>query len=187
MKAIFLDIDGVLNAFGTDKNTRSKSRCGNLLGIDKDKTKRLAKIIEETNAILILVSSWKNGWQPKRRYQVYSDFENNYHAKYLDNHLKKKGNLILTDKTKERDSNYRGKGIKDYLISHPSITKWIVIDDEIFIDYQKEGILPHLIKTNSTYGLTDDDAVAAIDMLNNQTIGPYEAAPAIKKEDNYGN
>ena len=92
MKAIFLDIDGVLNNFSTDKQTRSKSRCGALIGIDKDKVKRLAKIIEKTNAILILISSWKMGWEPKGNYTV-DRFNSNYHAKYLDNHLKKKGKL----------------------------------------------------------------------------------------------
>ena len=50
MKAIFLDIDGVLNCNGVNGKGRSKSRCGAFLGIDKDKTQRLAKIVRETNA-----------------------------------------------------------------------------------------------------------------------------------------
>lgn len=176
-KAIFLDIDGVLNAYGTDEKTRSKSRCGSYLGIDKDKVQRLAKIVKETDAILILTSSWKVGWEPKGRYSVdrYDIYTpaTNYHAKYLDAHLKKKGKLTLADKTKERNLEERGMGIKAYLLAHPEITEWIVLDDEIFSDFQRRGIMPHLIKTNPYYGLTDEDAEAAIKMLKGQIIGPY--------------
>ena len=92
----------------------------------------------------------------------------NYHAKYLDNHLKKKGKLILTDKTRERNLNQRGMGIKAYLIQHPEITDWIVLDDEIFYDFYERGIIPHLIKTNPVYGLTDVDAAEAIQILNKE-------------------
>lgn len=101
----------------------------------------------------------------------------NYHAKYLDNHLKKKGKLILKDKTRERDLRYRGSGIKAYLAQHPEITDWIVLDDEIFIDFKEQDILPHLLQTNPLYGLTDDDAEIAIKMLKGQIQGPYKGGP----------
>jgi len=84
--------------------------------------------------------------------------------------LKKKGNLIITDKTKEKNPNRRGMGIKTYLILHPEITNWIVLDDEIFPDYQEYNILPYLIKTDSLIGLTDENAATAIQMLNNATL-----------------
>ena len=174
-KAIFLDIDGVLNNCSTDKKTRSKSSCGSYVGIDKDKTKLLAKIVKETDAILVLSSSWKIGWEPKGDYNKESAY--NYHAKYLDNHLKKKGGLVLQDKTRERNLNERGMGIKAYLILHPKITNWIVLDDEIFADFQIRGIMPHLVKTDPLTGLTDECAEAAIKMLNNQIQGPYYADP----------
>ena len=167
-KAIFLDIDGVLNSYGEN----SKSKCGNYVGIDKDKVKRLAKIVQETDAILILTSSWKMGWEPKRKYTVYKygiyEPATNYHAKYLDNHLKKKGKLVLTDKTRERNLAERGNGIKAYLTQHPEITDWIVLDDEIFADFDEEEIIPHLILTDPDLGLTDTDAAEAIKILNRE-------------------
>lgn len=61
-------------------------------------------------------------------------------------------------------------GIKAYLMLHPEITNWIVLDDEIFSDYQEYNILPHLIKTNASIGLTDENAETAIQMLNNVTL-----------------
>ena len=141
----------------------------------------MAKVVKETNAILILSSSWKIGWEPKSHYNVdkYDIFTyvTNHHAKYLDNHLKKKGKLILKDKTREKDLRYRGMGIKAYLTQHPEITDWIVLDDEIFIDFKEQGILPHLLQTNPLYGLTDDDAEIAIKMLKGQIQGPYKGDP----------
>ena len=114
-KIIFLDIDGVLNNYGNYSVPHSKSHCGKMLGIDKDKTKLLAKIVQETKAGLVLTSSWKIGWEPNKK--IYDP--HNYHAKYLNNHLKKKGNLFLIDKTKEKDPSRRGMGIKTYLATHP--------------------------------------------------------------------
>ena len=163
MKAIFLDIDGVLNC------SSSKSRCGSLLGVDKAKVKILAEIVDSTGADLILSSSWKVGWEPKGRYSAYDE----PHAKYLDAHLKKKGGLVCKDKTRERNLAERGMGIKSYLLLHPEYTEWIVIDDEIFGDYPSRGILPHLIKTDAAKGLTKKDADAAIKMLRGEIIGPY--------------
>lgn len=165
-KAIFLDIDGVLNCYN------SKSRCGNCLGIDKDKTQILSKIVKTTSADLILTSSWKIGWEPYPHYKqlerqgIYDFYISWSHAKYLNNHLKNKGNLTCKDKTRETDLRNRGQGIKEYLDLHPEYTKWIVLDDEIFEDYSKYNILPHLIKTNPEYGLTEKDADAAITILN---------------------
>lgn len=174
-KAIFLDIDGVLNCYGVDAATRSKSRCGNYVGIDKDKVQRLSRIVKETDAILILSSSWKVGWEPNGAYDKYSP--SNFHAKYLDNHLKKKGGLTITDKTRERNLALRGMGIKAYLMAHPEITNWVVLDDEKFVDYEERDIFPHLILTHPCYGLTDEDAEAAIKMLKDEIKGPYIADP----------
>ena len=57
MKIIFLDIDGVLNC------QKSQSKCGGLIGIDDKKVKVLRKIVESTNAKIVLCSSWKSGWE----------------------------------------------------------------------------------------------------------------------------
>lgn len=69
-------------------------------------------------------------------------------------------------------------GIKAYLTLHPEITNWIVLDDEIFIDFEERGIMPHLVKINPIYGLTDNDAETAIKMLNSQVIKPHTTTPA---------
>lgn len=55
MKVIFLDIDGVLNC------VTSKSYCGMYVGVDADKIRRLARIVEETGAKIVLSSDWRDG------------------------------------------------------------------------------------------------------------------------------
>ena len=67
-------------------------------------------------------------------------------------------------------------GIRAYLTQHPEIKDWIVIDDEVFYDFKQYKILPHLIHTDSQFGLTDAEATAAIMMLNGKITGPYEAS-----------
>ena len=56
MKVIFLDVDGVLNT------KYSKSRCGRFIGIDKDKVAQLKRIVDETDAEIVLSSTWRLGY-----------------------------------------------------------------------------------------------------------------------------
>ena len=168
MKAIFLDIDGVLNSYSTNSVYRSKSRCGSITGIDKDKVRRLATIVEKTSAKLILISSWKTGWVPNKHYNIHEEDILFPHAKYLDNHLKKKGGLRIYDKTKEKDPMMRGSGIRDYLQAYPEITEYVVLDDEIFPDYKECGIFPHLVLIDGCFGLQDSDISHIINILNGE-------------------
>lgn len=149
MKVIFLDVDGVLNC------GESKSRCGCFIGIDDKRVKLLKEIIDRTNAKLVLVSTWKFGWEPINKEM------NDEGARYLDRKMKKQ-KLTVMDKTYDRGWN-RGYGITQYLANHPDIEEWIVLDDEEFSDYEEEGILPHLIKT-SFYddGLTQEHVEKAV-------------------------
>ena len=56
MKVILLDVDGVLNCWGTRERI-----CG-LVGIENRLVKRLAQIVAFTGAEIWLISSWKNSW-----------------------------------------------------------------------------------------------------------------------------
>ncbi len=85
-------------------------------------------------------------------------------ADYLDKRLAEEGLKIL-DKTEGSVAD-RGAGIVDWLSEHP-VESWIVLDDEIFPDYEECGIMPHLVKT-SFYdgGLKDKHTELAIKILN---------------------
>lgn len=153
MKVIFLDIDGVLNC------QNSQSRCGGYIGIDNDKVKRLRKIVEATNARIVLVSSWKSRWE-----REYKDDQNEL-ANYLDRKLKRE-RLYILDKTKDSVWN-RGEGIIWWVGTH-NVENFIILDDEEF-DYADCGIISRLVKT-SFYGdgLRDEHVELAIDLLTEQ-------------------
>lgn len=160
MNIIFLDIDGVLNC------TTSISCCidddGRIIkGIDSDKVKRLAKIVEATDAEIILSSDWKDGWNK------YYTGQKPSHIKYLDNHLYKKGKLIIKDKTPDtnKGSWFRGEEILTYLRIHSGIDNYVILDDTFFDDFANKEIEEHLVLTNREVGLTDDDVKNAIKIL----------------------
>lgn len=160
MKVIFLDIDGVLNC------ATSKSYCvedgGRVIkGIDSDKVKRLAKIVEATGAQIILSSDWKDGWEK------YYTTSKPSHAKYLDNHLYKKGKLTIKDKTPNTHKGtwFRGSEILTYLGTHQDIENYVILDDVFFDDFANKEIKEHLVLTGYKVGLTDADVEKAIKIL----------------------
>lgn len=169
---IFLDVDGVLNC-ETSKSYVTTEDGQTLTGIDKDKVKRLASIVMATGADIVLSSSWKNGWYTSDGF-LFSSTTLSNHAKYLRNHLYKKGKLFIRDKT---PSSYRGRGyeILFWLKTHPETKAWVVLDDEEWHDfYEYDEIMRHWVKTDYNVGLTDDNATAAIQILKGQLLGPFE-------------
>ena len=153
MKAIFLDIDGVLNC------SDSKSECNGYVGIDNVRIRRLKHIIDETGARIILISSWKEFWYKN----LYDKILQDELANYLDRKFKRE-RLIIFDKTNDIDDS-RGSGILQVLAKY-NIESFIIIDDEEF-DYEKLNLIHHLIKTEySGGGLTEELAQIAIDKLN---------------------
>lgn len=152
MKVIFLDVDRVLNDSG------SNSRCRGVIGIDDNKAKLLSKIVYNTKSVLVLVSSWKIHWE-----RWYKD-EQHELGNYLDRKLKRQ-RLYILDKTTHYGSE-RGKEISEFLQKH-KVEKWIVLDDEIFKDYDNYNILPHLVKTDFyNGGLKECHIEKAIELLS---------------------
>lgn len=164
MKVIFLDIDGVLNA-NEDFGGRSKSNPSihGILGITTTRIKRLKQIIDKTDAKIVLTSSWKEAYINNTKYHI------DIYGRYLREKLRK-SDIYIFDTTldyESKGSEYRGTGIKAWLAAHKNVTNWIVLDDEIFCDYDKD-IIAHLIKTSYQTGLTDELVNKAIDMLNQE-------------------
>ena len=157
MKLIFLDIDGVLNC----KYSKSRIPNSNIIGIDDDKVELLKKIIDscDEECRIILTSSWKHSWYKKDKSNQNKD------ANYLDEKLNKY-NLKIYDKTIDESWN-RGRGIRDYLDNcKEDISNFIVLDDNIFKDYEEEKIMDYLILTDILHGLIDYFVDKAIEKLN---------------------
>ena len=165
-KVIFLDIDGVLNSWG------SKSHCGIFTGIDRDKTRRLAKIVNETGASIVLSSSWRHDWIPDHKYREHIDiYTAPYVGKYLKNHLWKKGGLTAIDKISRigEFDTYRDQEILKYLADHPHIKYYVILDDAPFLfDLTNPAIVNHIVLTDDKEGLTDKEAETAIQILSSE-------------------
>lgn len=154
MRVIFLDVDGVLN----DIHSRTRSPSG-FIGIDDDKVRVLRQIVKQTGAKIVLTSTWKREWDaiPELREPE---------GVYLSNKLWRRG-LCILDKTDDAgDPSLRGAGIQRWLQSHGNVSSWLVLDDEIFPDYEKEGIMSHLVQTHfRNGGLSEDHILKCIEIL----------------------
>ena len=151
-RVIFLDIDGVLNDAATDEYTPA-----GFMGIDGYKVKLLHRIVEATDASIVLTSTWKTEWS-KYEELLAKD------GAYLNIMLAEEGLQIL-DKTTDQVID-RGAGISRWLNEHPDIESWAVVDDEVFPDFKEHDILPHLVKTNFYLGLTQENVEQCIKILN---------------------
>ena len=156
MKVIFLDIDGVLN----DKKCRARAPSG-CRGVADAKLKLLREIVLRTDAKLVLTSSWKKYW--KKEEATDPDML------YLMKKLKRFG-LSIYDKTEDTFWAERGKGIHLWLTDHRDTTAWVVLDDEVFPDYETYKISKHLVKTEFLHGrdggLQEEHIEQALVILN---------------------
>lgn len=178
IKAVFLDVDGVLNWIG------SKSMCVAdgipYLGIDSNKVKRLSKIIKTTDAKIVLTSDWG------RQFNIGAYKQETKHSQYLSNKLRKEG-LRVYDKIDWNNfqRRQRGAAIMDWVERHPNLESWVVLDDEWFWVYDKEPIRERFIhcfnqcgsptKDHEKYcGLTESLADHAINILLGQESGTFQ-------------
>lgn len=164
MKVIFLDIDGVLNSekyfidnhesiklFYKDniynKNNVELLVKRQLMDIDCEKLFLLKEIINETDAKVVIISTWKKLF-------IFPQIV----VKLNEIGIPVVG--FTTDSVVDR-----GAGIKKYIREH-AISKYAILDDDIFDDYDDE-IISKLVKT-SFYngGLQEDDCKKLIRILN---------------------
>ena len=173
MKVIFLDIDGVLNTSETfikRKQDWEKTGIWNL-EIDEFRVEYLKRIIDETEAKVVLSSAWRR------------DFEN-VSGKVIPIHEKgealqnilKKYDIELYDILRKGYSLLREDLITIWLNEHPDVESFIIIDDAT--THLKRFIGKELIKTSfladgvmlqnmdDCMGLCEDHIDIAIKKLN---------------------
>ena len=154
-KAIFLDIDGVLNLFGDSYKTNSVAFDTHfqetITRMEFHLVKRLEYIINETNADVILISAWD--LDSAKRVLQQNDFK----------HLNKiKSKLYSPD---------RVEGILEYIRDN-NITDYIVLYDQIDIP-KALNLSPKEDRNswvgtiiNPAEGLTNEAATYAVKLLN---------------------
>ena len=159
MKVIFLDFDGVLN------HVKSKSRVtfedGVYVGLDKNKLRNLAKIVQETDAKIVLTTTWRD------HYEIGAYKQSNRVGKYVNNKFRDLG-LKIYDKVRDGKRFDRGRDAKAWLDEHPEVTEYVAIDDEdIGYMIEWDTFKNHFVKTLwDGNGLTENCANAAVRILN---------------------
>lgn len=166
-KAIYLDIDGVLNYAGC------KSRCGVYLGIDAKKVKLLKRIVDATGAKIVLSSDWKDLFvlHKTAKYQPY------HTGKYLVRKLRKQGLYIKDTIPRSFEWQDRGLAILEH-IKENNIKDYVILDDKYFKGFNDPPLNLHFIKTFDFHGeefggLTERLVPIAIDILNGEKQGIY--------------
>lgn len=146
---ILLDVDGVLNSnefakYCLEEEGYDPFDCDDL---DPRAIRNLKRIVEETSASIVLSSSWR--WDKKDLDAVKKQLKA-YGLELYDT------TIMDTMKTLSRTDE-----IKLYLDEHPSITKYVILDDvEI-----KEPLADHWVRCLFKNGLTKKLADEAIEIL----------------------
>lgn len=148
MKTIFLDIDGILVL---DNTGEPHSEHAN--PFDKDCVKVLNEILNETNAIIILSSTWKKVWDLKRL-----DFIFKFNGVV-------KSPLDITD-----DLNNREKEITEY-VSRNNVSDFIILDDVHMDIFPKQ-----FIKCSTAEGLKQEGIKEKAISILKKSLRPVKSA-----------
>jgi hypothetical protein len=160
-KIIFLDIDGVLSPRWWNSDKQS-DKYGCLF--DAKAVANLAKIVEETEADIVISSSWKNiglvelqnMWRDRGLPGKIVDITPDYMS----------DELLLKEDSSNMDYLYeRGSEIQGWLLLHgDDVGRYVIIDD-------MDDILPeqlsHFVQTDPEFGITIDDVKKIVHLLNN--------------------
>ena len=158
MKAIFTDVDGVLNTYKTKEMFRG------YIGIDIKRLEKLKEIVDATGAVIVLSSTWRLGYNK-------DGHELQDHAEYVKEKFDSVG-LKIYDVTPDLGHNgiYRGQEIKQWLSEHEDVENFIIIDDENF-DFSYEKLGSRWIQTQyyrGDGGIQPKHVKRAIKMLNEE-------------------
>lgn len=148
MKVIFLDVDGVLNAYSTNVCTKSGVQF-----VEDNLIEKLKRIIDKTGVNVVLSSDWRYD-------RNYEEFNGDYLE--LKNKLAEYG-IAFYGFTPEIYHENRGVEVDAYLKKHPEIDKFVILDDRC-------DLAPHkhrLVRTDPKIGLSDENVEEAIWLLNN--------------------
>lgn len=157
MKVVFLDFDGVISTF--EKRW----------SLDSEKLILLKQIVDNTNCVFVISSSWKVG---------YKDVE--HFCEKLRSHPKIKNRLKenemslvewLCDNTfdiTDSDGSTRGDEIQRWLDSHKdNIESYVILDDD---SDMLESQLCNFIQTDTFEGITSREVKLCIKLLNHEEI-----------------
>lgn len=154
MKAIFLDLDGVLNSRRYDAaRDRSKRTY-----IDPTRLELLRRIISATDAKIVLSTTWRVHWDKDRE-------KCDEEGKYIADSFAEFG-MEIFDKTADLGLHFsRADEIRLWLSERDDIESFVVIDDYL---YDWGNLSDRLVRTNPNFGwgLEEEHVEKAIRLLN---------------------
>lgn len=154
MKVIFLDVDGVLNRldgmfYRTDVGYDLNKNTYPPYPLDKEKIKMVMKLARETNAKIVLSSSWRREDKGITKLKHFG--------------------LDIFDTTYKKSYAKREETIKHYLKSNV-VDNYVILDDNSDYFFTDIEIAKHALTIDAYDGLTDSDIEKARDILNGKNI-----------------
>lgn len=177
MKVIFLDIEGVLNTKETYERSYKIHGYTTMidLEIDKFRLEYLKRIIEETNAKIVLSSSFRYFFIKENEQIVPTNFKG---KKLYDTFIKYGIEIFDTTPT---TFGSREEQIKTWLSNNEDVESFVIIDDDptAFNEYRDKLIQTSKVRQNyllsfmkESTGLCEKNIDEAINVLNkkNKTL-----------------
>lgn len=170
-KVIFLDFDGVLNAFYypkrlADRGQAWRDRFGVLFA--PECIAQLERIIAATGAHIIISSSWKIPFEGETDEMVLNSLKQMWETRQYPGRIE--GAIPNLTFQEILDMHCDGDfvchkefEIEQWLRQHPECTSYVIIDDERIVLPKHES---HFIQTDRMVGLQKKDAERAIDILH---------------------
>lgn len=159
MKVIFLDVDGVLDVFDPGQYMQE---------LKKDAVIRLKKIVDDTDAKIVVISNWRYG-SPRyidqcRAGHTFQQECDNWPT--LIKVLNQYG-MQIYDVTPWQDTlSRRGDEIMEYRRKHPEISSFVILDDCFFDDYSEfTELRQRLVFVDASQALQEHDVEKAIALL----------------------
>ena len=153
MKIVFLDFDGVITTYDSKWN------------IDLNKLALLDKIIEQTNAKIVVTSSWKHGSKDVE------DFKTRIYTRRCSKNVKDEtpfGKFVNQIYDITDGCGYRGDEVEKYLNNHKDeVESYVILDDD---DDFKEEQLFNFVQTDTYEGITEREVKLCIGILNGDRI-----------------
>ncbi len=148
MKILFLDFDGVLN---TPEYIKDHGDGG--AGIDKSKMPLLKKLIDSTDAKIVIITSLREYWDKNPE-------KCDYFGKVINDTFAEYG-LEIYDKTPVSESGMREDDIRDWICENSGIKNYVAIDDgALFARF----LVGHFVQPKD--GLEEEHVEKAIEILN---------------------
>lgn len=149
MNIIFLDVDGVLNSIDHAKKVCEetlRAHSGYEYPFDPECLERLQRLVEKTDARIVITSTWRKTEEGKRVLQnILEQYD-------LANRVIGYTPILNTK---------RGEEIKSFLETLNVEASYIILDD----DDDMEELTPYLILTNMKTGLTEEKMTEGMQKL----------------------